>query len=112
MRPPAWSSLPEIGLNFTSTKPCLRFVSSLKQTGYVATPDCFRTFGLLGAVSSFSIVHFALPLPVWVAVQPAGAWPTAALSKLAESATAIIASVLATTSIATRNVFIGDSVDR
>src|SRR5437667_11719606 len=56
-------------------------VSSLKHTGYVATPDCFRTFGLLGAVSSFSIVHLALPLPVFVAVQPAGAWPVGALSK-------------------------------
>src|SRR5438132_1013582 len=56
-------------------------VSSLKQTGYVATPACFRTFGLLGAVSSFSIVHLALPLPVFVAVQPAGGWPVAALSK-------------------------------
>ena len=50
-------------------------MSSLKQTGYVATPDCLRTFGLLGAVSSFSIVHFAVPLPVFVAVQPAGAFP-------------------------------------
>src|SRR5207253_5423304 len=56
-------------------------VSSLKQMGYVATPDCFRTFGLLGAVSSFSIVHLALPFPVFVAVQPAGAWPVGALSK-------------------------------
>src|SRR5436309_5970309 len=86
-------------------------VSSLKQIGYVATPDCFRTFGLLGAVSSFSIVHFALPLPVFVAVQPASAWPAGTLSKLTESATAAMASVPATTSVATANVFIGNSVD-
>src|SRR5436190_23961530 len=85
-----------MGLNFTSTKPSLRFVSFLKQTGYVATPDCFRTFGLLGAVSSFSIVHFASPLPVLVAVQPAGAWPTVPASKLTESAAATAASTTAT----------------
>src|SRR5206468_9543347 len=60
-------------------------VSSLKQMGYVATPDCFRTFGLLGAESSVSIVHLALPLPVLVAVQPAGGWPCGALSKLTDS---------------------------
>src|SRR5713101_7181974 len=71
-------------------------VSFLKQTGYVATPDCFRTFGLLGAVSSFSIVHFASPLPVLVAVQPAGAWPTVPASKLTESAAATAASMAAT----------------
>src|SRR5204863_8700675 len=86
-------------------------VSSLKHTGYVATPDCFRTFDLLGAVSSFSIVHFALPVPVLVAVQPAGGWPSGALSKFTTtSATAITTSVPATTSVATANVFIGTSV--
>src|SRR5439155_7493747 len=82
------------GLNFTSTKPSLRFVSSLKQTGYVATPDCFSTFGLLGAVSSFSMVHFALPLPVLVAVQPAGALPMPELSKLAVSGAAATANTV------------------
>src|SRR6266568_8964439 len=88
MTPPAWSSLPEIGLNFTSTKPSLRLVSLLRQTGYVASPDCLRTFGLLGAVSSFSMVHFASPLPVLVAVHPGGASPGLALSKPMVSARA------------------------
>src|SRR5438876_11775087 len=58
------------------------------QTGNVAWPDCFRTFGLLGADSSFSIAHFAVPLPVCVAVQPDGGAPALASSKLIVSATA------------------------
>src|SRR5206468_10097297 len=77
-----------MGLNFTSTKPSLTFVSFLRQTGYVASPDCFSTFGLLGAVASFSIVHFASPLPVLVAVHPAGGSPIFASSKLTVSASA------------------------
>src|SRR5438132_7697427 len=88
MRPPAWSSRPEMGLNFTSTKPSLRFVSSLLQMGYVARPDCFSTFGGLGAVLSASTVHFASPVPVFVAVQPGGGAPAFRLSKLTESASA------------------------
>src|SRR5436190_23009869 len=78
-----------MGLNFTSTKPSFTLVSFLRQTGYVASPDCLRTFGLLGAVSSFSIVHFASPLPVFVAVQPGGAAPGLASSKLTVSAEAL-----------------------
>jgi hypothetical protein len=62
--------------------------------GYVATPDCFNTFGLLGALSSFSIVHFGLPVPVLVAVQPAGALPTAALSKFTVSPCAATANAV------------------
>jgi hypothetical protein len=61
-------------------------VSFLKQTGNVATPDCFNTFGLLGAESSFSTDHFAEPLPVCVAVQPGGAAPVLKLSKFTVSA--------------------------
>src|SRR5438046_479171 len=75
-----------MGLNLTSTKPFLRFVSSLKHTGYVAFPDCLRTFGGLGADASASTVHFASPLPVLVAVQPGGGAPTLRLSKLIASA--------------------------
>src|SRR5262245_4242198 len=86
MTPPAWSSLPETGLNFTSTKPSLTLVSSLIQTGKVASPDCLSTFGLLGAVSSFSTVQFAVPLPVFVAVQPDGDLPVSVESKLMTSA--------------------------
>src|SRR5436190_10413968 len=79
-----------MGLNFTSTKPSFTLVSFLRQTGYVASPDCLRTFGLLGALSSFSIVHFASPLPVLVAVQPGGASPALASSKLMVSAHALL----------------------
>src|SRR5437667_10346952 len=97
MTPPAWSSFPAIGLNFTSTKPSLRLVSFLMQTGNVAWPDRFSTFGLLGAESSFSTDHFAEPLPVCVAVHPGGAAPALKLSKLTVSAddntpTAVLAS--------------------
>src|SRR5215471_4561820 len=48
----------------------------------VAVPDCFKTFGPLGAVGSRSMVHFGLPVPVLVAVQPGGAAPVGRLSKL------------------------------
>ena len=64
------------------------FVSFLKQTGKVAWPDYFNTFGLLGAESSFSIVHFAVPLPVCAAVQPGGGTPAFMSSKFTVSAAA------------------------
>src|SRR2546430_14170925 len=86
MTPPAWSSFPATGLNFTSTKPSLRLVSFLMQTGNVASPFCFNTFGLLGAESSFSTDHFAEPLPVCVAVHPRGVAPVLKLSKVTVSA--------------------------
>src|SRR6266436_9757272 len=88
MTPPAWSSWPETGLNFTWTKPSLMVALFLMQTGNVAWPDCFNTFGLLGAEASFSTDHFAVPLPVCVAVQPAGAAPGFISSKLTVSAAA------------------------
>src|ERR1035441_4114614 len=81
MTPPAWSSLPDRGLNFTSTKPSLRVVSSLMQIGYLPSPDCFSTFGLLGAESSRSTFHLAAPVPVTVPVQWGGSLPGFALSK-------------------------------
>src|ERR1043166_4820930 len=59
------------------------------QTGYVASPDCLRTCGLLGAVSSFSMVQFALPPPVWVAVQPGGGAPVLRSSKFTVPASAV-----------------------
>src|SRR5438105_4261460 len=59
------------------------------QTGNVAVPDCLSTFGLLGAESSFSTLHFAEPLPVWVAVQPGGGAPGLRSSKLMVSARAV-----------------------
>src|SRR5258705_9431945 len=60
-------------------------VSSLMQTGYVAVPDCFSTFGLLGAVGSATTVHFACPLPVWLAVHPPGGLPGSAVSNVTVS---------------------------
>ena len=56
------------------------------QTGNVASPFCFNTFGLLGAESSFSTDHFAEPLPVCVAVHPRGVAPVLKLSKVTVSA--------------------------
>src|SRR6266436_5053452 len=66
------------------------------QTGKVAWPDCFNTFGLLGAASSFSIAHLAVPLPVCVAVQAEGGAPVFMSSKFTVSAAAIpVAMVIA-----------------
>src|SRR5215831_8908549 len=62
-------------------------------------------FGLLGAVLSFSTVHFALPLPVWVAVQPGGGAPVFMSSKVTVSAVASGAANVATT-VMTRQAFI------
>src|SRR5437899_9235267 len=105
MTPPAWSSFPATGLNFTSTKLSWIFVSFLMQTGKVAWPDCFNTFGLLGAEASFSTDHFAVPLPVCVAVQPGGGIPAFMSSKLTVSAMASpVAMVVAI--IVKLNVFI------
>src|ERR1035437_8379269 len=86
MTPPAWTSLPDRDLNFTSTKPSLRRVSSLMQMGYFASPDCFSTFGLLGAESSCSTLQLAAPVPVRVPVQWGGSLPGLALSKPTVSA--------------------------
>src|SRR2546430_15295674 len=78
------------------------------QTGNVASPFCFNTFGLLGAESSFSTDHFAEPLPVCVAVHPGGAAPVLRLSKFTVSADAsAVIAMLA--SAAKSSVFIWDS---
>src|SRR5438132_948897 len=98
-----------MGLNFTSTKPSLRLASSLMQTGYVAWPDCLRTFGLLGAVLSASIVHFASPVPAFVEIQPGGGAPAFMVSKFIVSACATTASV-AVMSIVSARVFTEASI--
>src|SRR6266403_2622197 len=54
----------------------------------MASPDCLRTLGLLGAESSATTSHLASPLPVLEAVQPGGAEPVLRLSKLMVSAKA------------------------
>src|SRR5204863_9443743 len=73
----------------TSPNSSMILVSFLKQTEIVAWPDCFKTFGLLGAESSFSIAHFAVPLPVCDAVQPGGGAPAFISSKFTVSAAAM-----------------------
>src|SRR5438034_2294919 len=78
------------------------------QMGYVARPDCFRTFGLLGAVSSFSTVHFGSPVPVFVAVHPGGGSPILRLSKLTASANTT-ATTTATVSVTTAKAFMSIS---
>src|SRR5947207_8812232 len=80
--PPAWSSLPLTGLNFTSTNPSLIFSSVFAAHANVASPDCFNTLGREGAVSSFTTSHLALPLPVIPVSQPLGSSPGFVSSKV------------------------------
>src|SRR5438045_7733280 len=70
--PPAWSSLPEIGLNLTSTNPSLMALSVFAAQQNVASPDCFNTLPRDGAVSSDTTSHLAAPLPVMPDSQPFG----------------------------------------
>src|SRR5258708_712164 len=56
------------------------------QAGWVGSPDCFNTFGLLGAESSATTSHLGSPLPVLVAFQPGGGAPVLSSSKLTVSA--------------------------
>src|SRR6266700_1327135 len=60
------------------------------QTGYVASPDCFKTFGLLGAESSATTAHLAAPFPVLVAVHPGGGAPVFKSSKFTLSESALL----------------------
>src|SRR5439155_26795595 len=94
--PPAWFFLPANRFNFHSTKPSLMLVSFLMQTGKVTWPDCFNTFGLLGAEASFSTDHFAVPLPVCVAVQPGGGTPAFMSSKFTVSSAASAVAMIVT----------------
>src|SRR5215475_12266881 len=71
-----------MGLNFTSMKPSLMFVSFFSRRGKVAVPDCLTILACEGAVASCSTVHCGLPVPVLVVVQPFGGPPTASASKL------------------------------
>jgi hypothetical protein len=48
----------------------------------VAEPDCFKTFGWLGAVASVSTAQRGAPFPVASQTQPDGALPTLSISKL------------------------------
>jgi len=79
--PPAWSSWPEIGLNFTSTKPSASAVPVFTHHGKVPLPSCSSTWPRLGAAGSAATVQRGLPRPVTPHVQPAGAAPTVSLSK-------------------------------
>src|SRR5213595_3263692 len=70
--PPAWSSLPEIGLNLASTNPSLMASSVFAAQQNVASPDCFNTLPRDGAVSSATTSHLAAPLPVMPDAHPIG----------------------------------------
>src|SRR5919201_2800125 len=94
--PPARSSLPEIGLKRTSTKPFSTDALRSTHQGNVPLPDCWRTFGLLGAVGSARTSHFGLPLPVTPCSHPAGNAPGGSASKLMVCATAaLLANIVA-----------------
>src|SRR5206468_5145039 len=86
--PPAWSSPPEIGLNFTSTKPSVSDVALFTHHGKVPLPLCISTLDLLGAPGSAATAQRGLPRPVTPQVQPDGIEPTASLSKLTDCASA------------------------
>lgn len=63
----------------TSTKPSGSETPFSTHQGKVPEPDCFSTFGVLGALLSASTVHFGKPRPVTPAVQPAGRKPQAGI---------------------------------
>ena len=67
------------------------WVSVFTQIGKVPSPDCLRTLGLLGADSSFSMLHLGLPLPVTVPFQLAGSALGFSWSKLIVSPDAALA---------------------
>src|SRR5262245_43432256 len=88
-----------MGLNFTSTKPAASDVSFFTHQGNVPLPDCWRTWGALGAVGSAMTAHCGDPRPVTPAIQPAGNAPILSRSKSTVSAMAAVAEkiVIATT---------------
>src|SRR5262245_53090909 len=90
MRPPAWSSRPASGLNFTSTKPSVICADCSTHHGKVPLPDCFKTFGLLGADASASTFQTGKPLPVTPHVQSAGSVPGATVSNFSSPASAAV----------------------
>src|SRR5712692_3788651 len=97
MTPPAWSSLPEIALKRTSTKPFSTAAFGSTHQGNVPLPDCWRTFGLLGADESCRTAHFGLPFPVTPCCHALGSAPGLSLSKLMVSANAaLVANIVAT----------------
>src|SRR4029078_7539151 len=90
MRPPAWSSRPASGLNFTSTNPSVICADCFTDHRNVPFPDCFKTFGLLGANASASIFQTGEPLPVTPQIQSAGRGPGAAVSNFSSPASAAV----------------------
>src|SRR4029077_10620058 len=82
---------PASGLNLTSTKPSAIRADCLTHHGKVPLPDCFKTFGLLGAEASASTFQIGKPFPVTPHVQPWGISPGFASSKFSEAASAAVA---------------------
>src|SRR5262245_57376393 len=89
-----------------SMKPSRISVLSFKSSGYVAVPDCLRIFDFEGAAPSCSTVHFGLPRPVLVAVQPLGAAPTASDSKLTSPSAMTRASMEQRSAAVIKTIFI------
>ena len=73
-------------MNFTSTTPSVKTFSFNTHHGKVPAPDCFITFGALGAVGSASTAHLPAPAPVTPAIHPLGIVPTGSWSKVIVSA--------------------------
>src|SRR4029079_4186457 len=90
MRPPAWSSRPASGLNFTSTNPSVICADCFTHHGKVPLPDCFKTFGLLGADASASTFQNGEPVPVTPHIQSAGSVPGATVSNFSSPASAAV----------------------
>src|SRR4029077_14392037 len=82
---------PASGLNLTSTKPSAIRADCLTHQGEVPLPDCFKTFGLLGADASASTFPIGEPFPVTPHVQPSGISPGFTSSKFSEAASAAVA---------------------
>src|SRR5215470_13363165 len=94
-------------LNLTSTNPSVIDALAFIHQGNVPLPDCFRTFGLLGADASALTAHFGEPCPVTPQVQSAGGVPSWALSNVSISANAAVA--IATIAGVSRAILIGSS---
>ena len=70
------------GLELHFHKPVLDVAVIPEADGIGGLAGLFEDVGFTGRVLSWTTDHFAAPVPVCVAVQPAGALPTCSLSKL------------------------------
>jgi hypothetical protein len=75
----------------TPTKPSAIRTDCFTHQGKVPLPDCFKTFGLLGADASASTFQTGEPFPVTPHLQPSGVSPGVAWSKFSDAANAAVA---------------------